>query len=186
MFSRIILTLPVFIGNFFRFVFYTAFIGFAAFFLGQLLPRRNFDYTSFPFKCFHWENNGRIYLKTRIQFWKDKVPDMSQYIKSVFRKRITVFRSADYLEDLIRETCVAEWVHLMLVFISPIYLVLLDGAAGVLSMIAYALGNVPFILIQRYNRPRLIMVMERQKQLNSKRAAKENPKHILNTAVVTK
>lgn len=176
MFSRFLLTLPVFIGQIFRFAFIVAVIGSMAFFLGQLMPRRNFDYRAFPYASMSWEDEGRIYTRLRIQFWKDKVPDMSQYIKSVFRKRITVFRSPDYLEDLIRETCVAEWVHMMLVYISPIFLVLMDGVPGGIAMACYIVGNIPFILIQRYNRPRLIMLMERQEKLGALKARRRAEK----------
>lgn len=162
MFARFLLTLPVFFGYFFRFVFIVAVIGTMAFFFGQLLPRKNFDYTAFPFAAFAWEKNGNVYHKIGIQRWKTKVPDMSQYVKSAFRKRITVFRSPEYIEDLIRETCVAEFVHWVLILLSPLYLILMeDETAGWISMLAYVLGNLPFITIQRFNRPRLVMLMSR-------------------------
>lgn len=169
MFLRFLLSLPAFIGQIFYYAFIIAVVGSMAFFLGQLLPRRNFDYTAYPFKPFGWEQDGKVYTKIKIQFWKDKVPDMSQHIKSMFRKKICVFRNSDYLEELILETCVAEMVHFLLILISPIFLLLMHGVAGVLGMIGYILGNIPFILIQRYNRPRLIQLMQRQRMMSTRR-----------------
>ncbi len=167
MFWRLLLSLPVFIGQIFRCIFIGCVIGPMAFFLGQLLPRQNFDYKAFPYKSFKWEDGGLIYTRLRIQFWKDGLPDMSRYIRTMFQKRISVFRDADYIDNLIRETCVAELVHYMLILLSPIYLILMDGYPGVIAALLYCLLNVPFVIIQRYNRPRLILLLERQNEMNA-------------------
>ena len=129
MFSRFMMTLPVFIGQFFKFALIVAFIGAASHYVGQLLPRKNFDFAASPYASYKWEQDGVFYTRFRIQFWKDKVPDMSQYVKSMFRKKISVFRDFDYIKELILETCVAEFVHWMLVFISP-HLPGADGRLG--------------------------------------------------------
>jgi glycosyl-4,4'-diaponeurosporenoate acyltransferase len=164
MFSRFMLTLPSFIGQFFKFALIVGIIGAASHYVGQLLPRKNFNYMEPPYAPYRWEQNGTFYMRFKIQFWKDKVPDMSQHVKSMFRKKISVFRDYEYLEELILETCVAEFVHWMLVFLSPIFLVLMEGLAGRISAVLYAIGNLPFVMIQRYNRPRLVNLMERQKR----------------------
>ena len=173
MFVRFLLRLPIYIGNLFKLAFCYIVVGSISFFIGQALPRKNFDYQSFPYRSFRWERGGRIYLRLRIQYWKDKVPDMSRYITKMFRKKITVMRSPEYLEDLIAETCVAEAVHWGLIFVSPIYMVLLDGPLGAVGALLFALGNLPFVIIQRYNRPRLVLLMERQRTHEAQRAARE-------------
>lgn len=165
MFWRFLLRLPAFVGEIFKCVFIGCVIGPMAFFLGQLLPRRNFDYDTFPYRSFKWERQGLVYTKIGIQYWKDAVPDMSQYIRSVMRKKISVFRSADYLDSLIRETCVAELVHYMLMLLSPVFLLFMEGAAGWIGALSYCIVNLPFVLIQRYNRPRLVQLMRRQQEM---------------------
>ena len=41
-------------------------------------------------------------------------------------------------------------------------------------MLLYDLfGNLPFILIQRYNRPRLVILLERQREVQALQAAKK-------------
>lgn len=170
MFSRFFRSLPMLFWQFFLFALICAFIGPLSFLLGQLLPRRSFNYKAFPYAPFKWEDNGRVYTKLKIQFWKDKVPDMSQYIKGTFRKRLGEFRSGDYLEELVLEMCVAEFVHFLLILASPVFLLFMEGVWGAIAMTAYALGNLPFIIIQRYNRPRLVMLMERQRRRKDKPA----------------
>ncbi len=162
MFWRLLLSLPAFIGQIFRCFFIGGIIGPVAFFLGQLLPRQKFDYGAVPYRPFKWERDGRIYTFVRIQFWKDAVPDMSRYIRSMAKKKILVFRDPDYLDGLIRETCVAELVHYMLMLLSPIYLIFMEGWPGFIAAGFYCLCNLPFVLIQRYNRPRLVELRARQ------------------------
>ncbi|HIS01339.1 MAG TPA: hypothetical protein IAA74_07065 [Candidatus Excrementavichristensenella intestinipullorum] len=173
MFERFLMTLPAFVGQTLKFIFIVLVVGSMAFPFGQMLPRKNFDYRHHPFAPYRWEKQGMVYTKLRIQYWKDKVPDMSQHVKSAFRKKITVFRSSEYLEMLILETCVAEFVHFVLILISPMFLIMMEGTAGWICMALYALGNLPFIMIQRYNRPRLVMLMERQEKLEAQAASKK-------------
>ena len=161
MFWRLLLSLPVFIGQFFRCIFIGAMIGPVAFFLGQLLPRQNFDYMSPPYTPFKWEKGGRIYQRIGIQHWKDVVPDMSRYSETLVRKKLGTFRNPEYLDGIIRETCVAELVHYMLMLLSPIYLVFMDGYPGYIWAAVYCILNLPFVLIQRYNRPRLVELRQR-------------------------
>lgn len=167
MFTRFLLSLPALIGQFFKFAFIVAVIGSMAFAFGQLLPRKNFDYRRYPYASRAWEKDGLAYQRIHIQRWKDKVPDMSQYVKSAVRKKITVFRSAEYIETLILETCVAEFVHWVLILVSPLFLIFMDSPGNWGWTALYAACNVPFILIQRYNRPRLVGLLDRQQPRQS-------------------
>ena len=85
---------------------------------------------------------------------------MSKLLPFLPRKAVTS-RSADRARLLVQETCVAEAVHLGLMALALPVLLIWPGWGGVLLAAAYALGNVPFILIQRYNRPRLLRLAER-------------------------
>lgn len=173
MLVRLLLKIPEFFGFVLRFGIICLVMGLLCFFIGESLPRKNFDYRAFPYKPFAWEKGGSVYLKLNINLWKDKVPDMSRYIPHTFRKKLTVMRSPEHIEGLIRETCVAELVHVVLILLSPIFLVLLPKGWNWICMLAYDLaGNVPFIIIQRYNRPRLVILLERQQKLRVEKAAK--------------
>ena len=173
MFSRLLSQLLAFFGLLLRFGVICLVMGLLSFLIGEMMPRKNFDYRAFPYAAYTWEKHGDIYLKLGINRWKDKVPDMSRYIPHTFRKKIGVMRSPEPVEGLIRETCVAEIVHVVLMLLSPVFLVLLPRGWNWICMLLYDLfGNLPFILIQRYNRPRLVILLERQREVQAMQAAK--------------
>ena len=154
--------IPTAIEQFFRFLLIFMIVGPIFFVIGELLPRKNFDYTAFPSRPFKWEKNGDIYHKILIHKWKDRVPDMSKYVKTRFAKEIVSARDPEYTRRLILETCVAEFIHYILMLISPVFTQYMTGMYGNIAVGLYVLGNLPFVLIQRYNRPRLIRLMEKQ------------------------
>lgn len=163
MLAGLLLSLPEIFRNLLRMTIYFAFIGALSFLCGEALPRKNFDYHDFPFRCFRWEKDGKIYLKIHIDRWKDHMPDMSQHIQRTVRKKMPINQlSSELTLRLVLETCVAELVHWVLVLLGPVYLVLLPGIWGWIGVLLSVLGNLPFIMIQRYNRPRMIRVYEHQ------------------------
>ena len=63
---------------------------------------------------------------------------------------------------MIQETCVAEIVHIAVSILGLRCLWMWPGAGGVTVTVIYILLlNLPFILIQRYNRPRLIRLQQK-------------------------
>ena len=141
---------------------YLAAIGAVFFYIGRLLPARWFDSTRFPFRPFAFERDGRIYEKLRIRRWKDKVPDMSRLLpKVMLPKRLPWGAQPERLTLMIQETCIAELIHLILFVLGFACVLIWDGAGGwIVALVYNLLGNVPFILIQRYNRPRLQRLLE--------------------------
>ena len=162
MLIRFFYLIPEFIEQFLLFAFIVVIVGALAFLGGEMLPRKNFDYTAFPYKPFAWEQEGKIYEKLRIRKWKKRVPDMSRHVKTMFAKELINPRDPEYTRRLILETCVAELTHDVLILLSPIFPQYMTGVYADAAMLLYALGNLPFILIQRYNRPRLVKLMKKQ------------------------
>ena len=71
---------------------------------------------------------------------------------------------------MIEETCVAEAVHALLSLTGLGFLWIVPGMWGALWTAMYILlGNVAYIMIQRYNRPRLQKLLAMQE----KRKARE-------------
>ena len=142
---------------------YAAVLGVLSFAVGRIVPKRWFHSDRFPFRCS--EKEKKLYAALRVKDWQSKVPDMSRLFKRIMpAKRI----NADTLSDLPRmleETCVAEATHGILSLLGLGCMRLWKGIGGVLFAAAYILlGNVPFIIIQRYNRPRLQKLMERRRR----------------------
>ena len=171
MLIRFFRVIPIAFVEFLQFLLIVLIVGAIFFVIGELLPRKNFDYTAFPYRPYKWEKNGTVYHKIHIMKWKDHVPDMSKYVKTMFAKELVSARDPKYTHHLILETCVAELIHHILILCSPIFTNYMDGIYGYIGMIVYALGNLPFILIQRFNRPRLIELMK--KQIAAQERAKE-------------
>lgn len=151
-------------------VIYIAVLGILSHFVGQALPRARFSAESFPYRTADWENGGKVYEKLGIKHWKDALPDMSRIMPDMVKKKMTGQNREQGMDVLIAETCVAECVHYWLIVLSlGIFLFWRGGWAVVFWLVYNILGNVPFILIQRYNRPRLVLLEQRRKR----RAAKQ-------------
>ncbi len=151
-------------------VIYIAVLGILSHFAGQALPRAHFSAEKFPYRAAAWENGGRVYEKLGIKRWKDLMPDMSRIMPDMLKKKLTGSSREDGCGALIAETCVAECVHWWLIVLSAgIFLFWRGALAAVFWLVYNILGNVPFIIIQRYNRPRLVLLEQRRQR----RAAKQ-------------
>ena len=133
--------------------------GVATLFLGIPVPRHIFKWDRFPFRLYAFEKDGAIYRKVLVHKWKDIVPDASKVISKMTKKRISKNVDAGSIERLVQETCVAEIVHWILIVLTPVYSIGIPVKYGILLSILYALGNLVFIVIQRYNRPRFIKIL---------------------------
>ena len=105
-----------------------------------------------------------MYEKLGIKRWKDYLPDMSKIMPDMVKKKMSAAKEQG-TAVLIAETCVAECVHWALIVLSLGIFLFWRGGWAVLFWLVYnILGNVPFIIIQRYNRPRLVMLEERRER----------------------
>ena len=76
------------------------------------------------------------------------------FVKIMPEKKLTK-ENYENLPRMIEETCVAEWTHILLSIAGLGLLKIWSGVGGVCITIIYiVLGNLPFIVVQRYNRPR--------------------------------
>lgn len=139
-----------------RFLLTAAVLGLLAHIVGEALPRRWFHAEAFPYRACAFEKGGRFYQKFGIRAWKDKLPDKSKVARGAYRKSIAAHHEAGALDRLVQETCVAECVHWVLLFLSPVFLVTMARPYSVVAAVLYAFSHIPFIMIQRYNRPRLL------------------------------
>ena len=114
-----------------------------------------FEPTKRMYRVRKWENDGKFYADVlKINKWKDFLP---QHVgKDGFSKEHIDDVSIEYLDKFILETCRGEWNHRMnCVF--AIVLFTINGVTNVSVILAAAdiFGNIPFLMIQRYNRFRL-------------------------------
>ena len=149
-------------------VIYIAVLGVLSFIIGRLLPKGWFHADKFPYKTAAGEQ--KIYQTLRVKSWQSKVPDMSRLFRHIMpAKKMTAETIAD-IPRMLEETCVAELTHTLLSILGLAMLWLWPGWGGIIVTIIYILlGNVPFIIIQRYNRPRLqrLYAMQQRKRERS-------------------
>lgn len=152
-------------------VLYIAAIGVAGFLAGRVFPRRWLNYDAPPFREWPFENGGHFYRKLGIHRWHKRLPDMSRIFPGLMPpKKLVAHISAAQAEIMVQETCVAETIHLLLSLLGLYIPFLWPGPGGLILCALYLLlGNLPFILIQRFNRPKLRMLLEK-----CRRAEKRN------------
>ena len=155
--------------GFLRCCVYYALLGVASFFVGRLLPKSWFHGDRFPYRCASWE--AKLYRALRVHAWQDKVPDMSRIVPKLIPAKKLEGNFREQLPRMIEETCVAEFIHFLLILLSFYALRLWPGAGGAVFTAVYILfGNLPFLIIQRYNRPRLQRLLAAQQRRNAREA----------------
>lgn len=118
-----------------------------------------------------WERGGRAYARIGITRWKDRVPDAGAVFRGGTAKRSLVRRSDASLARFAAETRRAELVHWSVAAIAPLF-VLWNPPRIFAVMVVYAVvANVPCVAIQRYNRARILRILERRA------ARRDHPRH---------
>lgn len=124
--------------------------------VGALIPNR-FDPESRWFQPHKAET--ALYKKLRVKYWKDHLPTYDPRLFSM---------QDNTLEGIVKNTCQAEIVHEVIIVCSfiPLLASLLWGEFWVFattSVIAALLDSV-FVMLQRYNRPRLMRLLGKQRR----------------------
>lgn len=155
--------------------------GIVSFFLGRLLPKKWFDPTRLPFQALPFEKDGAFYDRFGIRFWHKKAPDMSRILPRFIPKKALEKGFSRNLPRMLQETCVAEVTHFFLIFAGLGILRYMPSVFGVLLWLFYTVINLGFIMIQRYNRPRLMHLSERieaypskKRRISAKTSTKQN------------
>lgn len=149
---------------------YAGICSLSVFWSGLFIPRRWFNPDNFWFSPRKWENEGKIYNKVFVSKWKAILPDMSKYARRLISKSLTNVETEDDVKSLILETCVAEAAHCALFILAFGMIVIWKDTVSVICAVCYAFGNVPYIIIQRYNRPRLKKMLKRMTRTREREA----------------
>ncbi|WP_348263233.1 hypothetical protein P8935_01445 [Telmatobacter sp. DSM 110680] len=98
-----------------------------------------------------WERSGRLYNIFAIKRWKTLLPDGGPWFGGFSKKKVAG-RDPAYLQTFILETRRAEFAHWCMLCSFPVFF-LWNPLWACLVMVAYAVvANLPFIIVQRYNR----------------------------------
>jgi len=123
--------------------------------LFQLIMHNKADYTKRWFQVS--KSEMRLYQKLKVKKWKNKMPT---YDADVFDVKKHSW------EEIIQAMCQAELVHEVIAILSflPIVASVLFGALGVfvITSVLSALFDLMFVCMQRFNRSRIMKIVEKQ------------------------
>ncbi|TDM12743.1 glycosyl-4,4'-diaponeurosporenoate acyltransferase [Macrococcus lamae] len=108
------------------------------------------------FKDFKWECGGEVWNRLfRVKTWKHKLPDGTLFIKSGHNKSHLPNHQNTTFETFLIEMRRAEMTHWFTICFSFLFFLWNPRWAAVLNIMFGIVSNFPFIIAQRYNRPRL-------------------------------
>lgn len=131
--------------------------------VGYIVPKitkYRFDYRSAWFQPRSWE--AAFYQKLNIRSWKATLPT---YAPSQFSLK------SNSLHQIIQNMCGAEVVHEVIMVLSFLPLLTVpffgDWPVFLITSILASLYDSIFVMAQRYNRPRLVRLFEKQEAKHS-------------------
>ena len=103
-----------------------------------------------------WEDNGKTYQRLFcIRAWKDHVPSVGRFDKRNFQSDRN-----DYISLFILESVRAEVTHYLCLLFTAAALFIHEGGIPDAMPFFFLMINLPCIMIQRFNRPRLEKVLK--------------------------
>ncbi|WP_252311554.1 glycosyl-4,4'-diaponeurosporenoate acyltransferase [Sinobaca sp. H24] len=110
---------------------------------------------SWLYRIREWEEDGKVYDALKIKKWKDRLPEASSWTKLGISKSTLSLRNTNDIAVFYTEANRSELSHWLQILPAPLFFLFNEPWVG-WFMIVYAVGfNLPFIMIQRYNRGRL-------------------------------
>ena len=110
-----------------------------------------------------FETAGRWYRRRlRIHRWKDRLPEAGDLFRGGVSKRHLPAYDVAGLALFARETRRAELAHWWAMSCGPLFVLWNPPLAAALLVGYGVVVNLPFILIQRYNRFRILALVERR------------------------
>lgn len=157
--------MEIILQKFLSSAFYVIIIGLVTGFIFALIPGKFFLKLRRYYNLMAFEQDGRFYSKYfKVHIWKDKLPQFSELTKFGFSKASLNNVSEEYLEQFYIETMRAELSHWFLILISPIYIIFSEKILLTFTILGNIFGNLPFIIIQRYNRGRILKLLRHFKK----------------------
>lgn len=130
-------------------------------FLSVLSPKYYYNYKMWLYRERKWEHGGKLYEnKLKVKKWKSRLPELADFLKFIFPKKFIKEFSIDYMSKYLMESCRAELTHWCIIFSTVVFLIFESTETFIyMFLIAFA-ANIPYIIIQRYNRPRILDIMK--------------------------
>jgi len=134
----------------------------------RIFPKEWYEKNLWFFKEYPFER--QLYKNIGVGSWKDKLPEwgkVMKFEKRNLRKELTL----EYVDRFILETYYAEVGHVGMAILGFACILINPNDYALMAIICSFVNlivQLPFCLIQRYNRPRLLKIKSRLENKNSK------------------
>ncbi len=128
-------------------------------YLVNLIPAQRLANDTFLTKLNDFEKDGKWYRKyLKINKWKDHLPELGGVFKQGFAKRNIDQSNQKQIQDFIVATRRAEIAHWLMTAGWIITIAFNPWWAIILNIIFAHVVNFPCLIVQRYNRARLLKI----------------------------
>ncbi len=124
------------------------------------------------------QRERRFYEKLGVKTWKDVIPESGKYLCHFAKDKIAEPNNNLYVLKFLRETCYAEIMHVISFVLSFVPLIFMPYRLQIVLPIVLtnALLQVLPVIVQRYNRNRLVKLYrynERKNKMDHNRTPRE-------------
>ena len=120
----------------------------------NLVMRNKADYKKGWYQTRTWEK--KLYGRIKVKRWKGLMPTYTPYLFNPTKNR---------WDEIAQASCQAELVHETIIVLSfvPIFFSIWFGATiiFIITSVLAALFDLAFVMIQRYNRPRILLINQK-------------------------
>jgi glycosyl-4,4'-diaponeurosporenoate acyltransferase len=133
-------------------------------YLSMGFPPSVLNYDRWLYRTRRWEAGGEFYNDIfRVKRWKSHLPYGGELFQKDFTMKTIASKDKQYLNLWVQESCRSELCHW--VAITPVFIFFLWNPFWLwMVMVLYAvLFNTIPVIVQRYNRPRLLRILDLEK-----------------------
>lgn len=125
------------------------------------LPREFFMQDRIWFRLFVWEESGKLWQRLfRVKSWKGRLIDGTVILRRGYEKKALHGISIADLKVFAAETKRAELTHWLSIVPAPVFFIWNPVWAGWVMILYAVMFNLPFIIVQRYNRGRIEAIIQ--------------------------
>jgi glycosyl-4,4'-diaponeurosporenoate acyltransferase len=123
-------------------------------------PLSRLDHDTWLTRIRPWEDGGRWYERRwRIRRWKDRLPEGGDFFAGGFAKDQLDSATSPHLWRFVAETRRAEYAHWLMLSATPVFFAFNAWWGDVVIVVFVVAVNAPCVMVQRYNRCRLLRVL---------------------------
>ena len=128
------------------------------------IPYTWFERHNRLFQSFNFEKRGKLWNQLFfVKSWKSFIPDGTMFIRGGYNKQALHGNTISALKEFVIESRRAEYTHWLSILPAFLFFLWNPLWASWLNVTYAVCFNVPIIVAQRYNRPRLERIIARKK-----------------------